>query len=323
MLVQLHGRDIMWQKERLLNLALQWVPKTCDKIAWLDCDVIFASAEWVERASQALEEFPLLHLFHERHDLPHHVELDHLRSWDLPPTSQSVVWKIAAGEATAEDLFLAGAPLERRSTAGLAWASRRDVLEKHGLYDACILGTGDRVILCAALGKFAYGARAVLMNARREEHYLAWARPYCDTVQGRVGSIPGRLFHLWHGDLSNRRYQERHRDLEAFHFDPFTDIAVDEQGGWRWNSDKRELHAFVRRYFTSRNEDGAERGATGASGCQSPPRAESAKGIARSQAQQGAPEDRESLLAKGEILTDTQAHPLPPEELARWESDKE
>jgi hypothetical protein len=98
--------------------------------------------------------------------------------------------------------------------------------------------------------------RAVQMSAHREEHYLAWARPYFETVRGRVGYIPGRLFHLWHGAMRDRRYEERHRSLKAFHFDPFTDIALGDSGCWRWSSDKRELHAFVSRYFESRNEDG-------------------------------------------------------------------
>src|SRR5262245_2641530 len=40
-LIQLIGGDVLWQKERLLNLALGSVPEACDKIAWLDCDVFF------------------------------------------------------------------------------------------------------------------------------------------------------------------------------------------------------------------------------------------------------------------------------------------
>ena len=40
-LVQLRGGDILWQKERLLNIGLERLPKDCDKIAWLDCDIIF------------------------------------------------------------------------------------------------------------------------------------------------------------------------------------------------------------------------------------------------------------------------------------------
>ena len=255
-LVQVRSDSVLWQKERLLNIAVKSVPKPCDKIAWLDCDVIFASDEWVERAGRALEEFSVVHLFHERHDLPDDVGPDQLPSWDTPPTTQSVVYKMATGEATPEDLFLSNAPLERRTTAGLGWASHRDVLQKHGLYDACILGSGDRAILCAALGKFDYGERAALMNARRAEHYLAWARPYFETVRGQVGFIEGRLFHLWHGDIKDRQYEKRHRGLEEFGFDPFTDIALDHDGCWRWSSDKTQLHAFVKRYFESRHEDG-------------------------------------------------------------------
>ena len=253
-LVQIHGGDVMWQKERLLNIALKWVTKNCDKIAWLDCDVVFGSDDWVERASQALGEFPLLHLFHERHDPPANVGLDQLCSWNGPPTCRSALHEMATGGATPEDLLLGASP--PRSTRGLAWASRREVLEGHGFYDACILGSGDNAMLCAAFGKFEYCIRRHLMNARREEHYLAWARPYFGSVRGRVGYILGRIFHLWHGELIDRQYGQRHQSLEAFDFDPFTDIALDSNGCWRWSSDKRELHAFVRRYFESRNEDG-------------------------------------------------------------------
>jgi hypothetical protein len=253
-LVQIPGAHVMWQKERLLNIGVKRIPRTCNKIAWLDCDIIFENDEWVKRANRALDEFALLHLFRERHNLPRDVNTDLLSTWQNPPTAQSVVHKITRAEATPEDLFLANAPMKRGTTAGLAWASRRDVLEKHGLYDACILGSGDRAILCAALGEFAYGTRAIKMNSRRAEHYIKWAQPFFDSIGGRVGSIQGRLFHLWHGELRDRQYEERHIGLEDF--DPFEDIALDHNDCWRWSSDKTELHAFVTRYFSSRKEDG-------------------------------------------------------------------
>src|SRR5262245_55052458 len=53
-LVQLIGRDVLWQKERLLNLAVQATPDEGKQIAWLDCDVVFANADWAERVSRAL-----------------------------------------------------------------------------------------------------------------------------------------------------------------------------------------------------------------------------------------------------------------------------
>ena len=98
---------------------------------------------------------------------------------------RSVVHKMATGEAVAEDFLVAASSLTRRSTCGLAWASRRELLEKHGLYDACILGSGGRAILNAALGRFDRGAQAANMTARGIDHYLEWARPYFDSVRGR------------------------------------------------------------------------------------------------------------------------------------------
>ena len=40
-LIQLRCGAILWQKERLLNLALKALPNGCNKVAWLDCDIMF------------------------------------------------------------------------------------------------------------------------------------------------------------------------------------------------------------------------------------------------------------------------------------------
>jgi hypothetical protein len=254
-LVQLHSPAVLWQKERLLNVALSSVPKNCDKVAWLDCDLLFENDDWRERASRALDEFALVHLFQERHELPmdfrpgiSSLEPDTIRS-------NSIIYQLGAGKTTAEDAARPGGLL-RGSTAGLAWASRRDILDEYGLYDAFIVGGGDRAIALAALGMFDHVARAREMNRRRIQHYQQWAWPYSRRVEGCVSYIHGRVFHLWHGDLGHRKHQERHHEFARFDFDPFVDIAVDRNGCWKWNSDKAELHAFVRNYVESRNEDG-------------------------------------------------------------------
>ena len=69
-LIQVHDGDVLWQKERLLNIALAAVPDECDKIAWLDSDVLFEDSDWVERAGRLLEQFALVQLFESRYDLP-------------------------------------------------------------------------------------------------------------------------------------------------------------------------------------------------------------------------------------------------------------
>ena len=254
-LVQLRSPAVLWQKERLLNLAVESLPDSCDIVAWLDCDILLENDDWVERARRALDEFALLHLFQERNELPLDFLLSKPSSWKASRKADSVVYQLASGEILAEQACLPGG-VPRGSTAGLAWASRRDLVNEHGLYDACIIGSGNIAILSAALGVSDQFAQAVAMNKLRTEHYLTWARPYFNRVRGRVGYLPGRVFHLWHGDLSDRSYPHRHERFAQFDFDPFADIALDRNGCWQWNSDKPEMHAFMRHYFESRKEDG-------------------------------------------------------------------
>jgi hypothetical protein len=253
-LVQLHGGDVMWQKERLLNVALQRLPSACDTVAWLDCDVIFERDDWAAQARRALENRALVQLFEERHDLPPDADLDTLASWSADPTAWSVMRRLATGHVGPEALRGNELIIRFQSCIGLAWASRREVLEAHRLYDATIVGAGDKANVLAALGMAETAVLGLEMNSRRAEHYLAWARPFAATVQRRVGHIRGRIFHLWHGDLADRGYTRRQALLGTF--DPFTDVAVDAQGSWRWSSHKPHLHAAVRRYFESRREDG-------------------------------------------------------------------
>lgn len=257
-LLQFQSRDVLWQKERLLNLALKAVPKSFTKIAWIDCDVIFEHSEWASQASAALDQYPLVHLFRERHNLPHDARVEDIPVWDRAASAHSIVYRYQCGEITPEDFYLASAPLERRSTTGLGWASRRGVLDRHTLYDACILGGGDRAMLCAAFGEFEHAARAQKFTSTQYQHYLKWAEPFFQTVSREVGYVDSRLFHLWHGDLQHRRYGERYQRLAELSFDPFSDIALDENGCWRWNTTKPELQEYIQQYFASRNEDGLQ-----------------------------------------------------------------
>jgi len=253
-LVQVQGGDIMWQKERLLNIGLRHLPPSCRNVAWLDCDLIFEDDTWMMRASQALETFAIVHLFDERHDLDPDAETEPRPKPHAEPTAFSSIYKLVTGQAAPDQFSRMGVVGALRSTNGLAWAGRRDVLDRHGLYDACIVGAGDKATTCAALGRLDDAIVAHRMNPRRTAHFRSWAGPFSEMVQGAVGYIPGRIFHLWHGDLKHRQYAERPAWLDGF--DPFTDIALDRNGCWRWSSNKQDLHARVERYFTSRHEDG-------------------------------------------------------------------
>ncbi len=94
------------------------------------------------------------------------------------------------------------------------------------------------------------------MNARQRDYYMDWAKPYADAVRGEVRHLDGEIFHLWHGDIRGRRTRGRHAGLAKFAFDPLNDIAIGAGGCWRWNSEKPDMHDYVRDYFSARREDG-------------------------------------------------------------------
>ncbi len=255
-LVQLTGGDVLWQKERLLNVALRHLPGDCDAVAWVDCDIVFSNRDWPEQTRAALNTFPLLQVFGERCNLARSATVGPPASAAIESVAHSLGFKIATGQVQPDDLRMAGGTSAGDAAVGMAWAGRRTLLDRFGLYDARIVGGGDRALVCAMMGKFDYGVHAAQMNGRQEEHYRAWAEPFFADVRAQVGYLAGRVFHLWHGAWQDRKLALRHEGLKRFHFDPFTDIAVGANGCWRWNSDKPDLHEYVRNYFASRNEDG-------------------------------------------------------------------
>jgi hypothetical protein len=255
-LVQVRGSDVLWQKERLLNLALQSLPKECDTVAWLDCDVVLTRPDWPREAMQLLEDVPLVQLFHERYNLPPATLPEQMATPAVPAARHAVAYQLAHGRVAPEVLGEPGCATRWGVALGLAWAARRSLLEAHGLYDAGVLGGGDRALACAAFAQFDGLRESWCANERQSAHFLDWARPFHEAVRGAVGCVEGAVFHLWHGQREDRHYVERYARFRAFDFDPCRDIAIDPSGCWRWSSRKPDMHRYVSGYFRARREDG-------------------------------------------------------------------
>lgn len=253
-LVRLRGRDVMWQKERLLNIALASLPAEATAVAWLDSDVVFEEPDWPERAEAKLDQYVFVQPFQRSFRLPRDLLPE-----DVDRTTMkhrySFGCNLARGVLTT-DVLRAWDYDGDFPNDGYGWVGRRDVLEKHGFYDTRVIGGGGRDLLLAGLGEFDALIEGRPMTARHAEHFRRWARPVFAAVQGRLGYVEGDVFHLWHGAQVHRRNIDRHLDLTEFDFDPDTDIALAENRCWRWNSHKPEMHERVRQYFVGRRDDG-------------------------------------------------------------------
>lgn len=246
-LVQVRATDVMFQKERLLNLALDALPPGCDIVAWVDCDVIL-KANWAHHAREALSVGRLVHLYDRQLNLTRDGAAHTL-------FGTSVARKFLSGEMTLDD-FAAEAPPVAQTAWGLAWAAPRQMLDAHRFYDACIAGSGDAALFCAAAGGYDRPKEALRMSPNWHRHYLAWAKPFHRTIAGRIACLDGPILHLWHGETEHRQYRERHQHLQQFQFNPEDDITLTPEGCWRWSSGKPEMHAWIAQYLLGRREDG-------------------------------------------------------------------
>lgn len=246
--LRVEARDLMWQKERLLDLGAAWLPDHCTKVAWLDADVLFENGDWAVETSELLASAHAVQPFAAAVRLP--------RGATSPQDGDDVYESFAAVCASRPEA-LAHGKYDLHGHTGFAWAARRDLVARHGLYDASIGGSADHMMAHAFAGDL--GSRCITRmvgtGGRHLAHSRRWARRVDAEVRGRMTFTRGRLLHLWHGTLENRRYADRNRELRGFGFDPEVDIRIGSTGCWEWASDKPELHAWCRRYFAERRED--------------------------------------------------------------------
>ena len=259
-LVQLSGGAVLWQKERLLNLAFKAVPSNVKNVAWLDCDVILERADWVEEANRQLNAFNVIQLFSaavEINSEDHEKRSDHYNGDSSVPGVASLSNASELLSLGKQELYRTRAALNKEVLfhPGLAWAANRTLLEEHGFYDVSILGGGDELMAGAMYGQCESSTRKFLLNAARQRHYLKWAIPFHKSVAGCIGHVSGTIYHLAHGERKNRAYRVRQEQLAGFDFDPDADLTVGANGAWHWAKPRPDLEDFLRKYFTSRAED--------------------------------------------------------------------
>jgi hypothetical protein len=252
-LIQISGGAVLWQKERLLNIALQSIPRDIENVALLDCDVVFDRKDWAEDAEAKLDE--------RNHIIQLFSEAVYLRE-ESPPDDRGVIDAdfSTSGIVHAGDPSLLGKGVsavgENRLLyqPGLGWAAKRTILDEHSLYDAAIIGGGDTLMVASLYGRFEQVTNRHRFNPRRKQHYLRWAVPFNKRIAGRIAALPGAIYHLWHGEMRNRNYRDRYQLLD--NFDPHSDIHVGSNGAWQWTNPNIELGERLRAYFLNRREDG-------------------------------------------------------------------
>lgn len=264
LLVQIPGGDLMWQKERLLNLGIERLPPECRHIAWLDCDIVFDRFDWVAEAVRRLADAAIVQLYD---------RVAYLARTPLERIAEAGDWSAFGreferiGSAAARAAGLDGevpvatddvAAFRRMPSTGFAWAATRELLQRHPFFDFWIVGGGDSAYVHAAAGSADQVVRRHGLSSGHRGLFIPRANALAAEVAGRVDFVPGTLFHLWHGELEDRRYRSRHDLLSEHDFDPARFLRRAASGAWAWADVPATLPLAIRGYFEARHEDGAD-----------------------------------------------------------------
>lgn len=121
----------------------------------LRCDVIFERPDWMDEAEQKLSEASVVQLYSELVDLGPDGYRANVQHHDVRLTRHSIVSAInSSGLKQLDAAVESGKDIRQPFPFGMAWAARRKILEGHGLYDAMIIGGGDRAMVHAMYGQF-------------------------------------------------------------------------------------------------------------------------------------------------------------------------
>ncbi|MFH0769987.1 MAG: hypothetical protein V1926_01275 [Candidatus Peregrinibacteria bacterium] len=244
LLIQRRCHSVLWQKERLFNLALEHLPVDCDKVVFLDADVLFMDAEWVPKVSSLLERYVAVQPFDTMYDLPPHASGFLREPFGVAWDGMAARWYQCPDPSS---FVISGAP-------GGAMALRRSFIAKHRFYDCEILGGGDSAFFGALIGTMPNRNKQLFRHTQAVfRHMTPWAEAIFREARGSVGFLSSTLHHLWHGDRSKRYYFTRM--FLASDYDPTEDVCVGEGECLEWCTEKPELHERVKSYFYARDED--------------------------------------------------------------------
>ncbi|WP_147127590.1 hypothetical protein [Shimia ponticola] len=237
-----HAESVLWQKERLLNLAVESLPDSVEAVVWCDTDIIFADPDWVPQTLEKLQDVDVLQPFRHVAQVP--------RLGDAPVESYA--------SAVTENPDLAGLRFHQHGHTGYAWGIRRDVIQSVGFFDECVIGGADHVMAHAFTGTPRCDCIPPLLGteSRLQRSYEAWAdRLWAEHGPLKMGFLDLDIEHRRHGSDKGRKYLVRNKLLEMSGFDPSQHLVRNQWDCWEWSPSATAQRDLVKAYFSQRKED--------------------------------------------------------------------
>ena len=217
-----NDRNILWQKEALLNIGLKELPKEYHNVAWVDCDVISNPLGLLEKIEHQLQQYKIIQLF---------LHVYHLQ----PNFTRNISTKNRCY------CFPGGA-------SGYAWAGRREILDEIKFLDNQVLGMADTIMANT------FQNQDFPDYLKHQTDTYNWYHKAKNIVDGSYSYIDTEIDHLYHGQTHNRMYNNRYDSVLGGH--NYQKYIVKQNDVWEWQEDAPQCaYNKIKSYFLDRDED--------------------------------------------------------------------
>lgn len=196
----------LWIKENLINLTISKFPSDWEYVAWIDSDIIFLNFNFANHAIQKLQNNDIIQLF---------------RSVSFVDKNGDIYTET---DGKNKHIILLGFILsykkyQKYGHPGFAWAMKKSFYEKiEGLFEYNIIGAADLLMAQACINqKFNYSNPSEEFKNLINDYYHKFINVKFDYIQGHI-------FHLYHGLLNSREYDDRWKILINHKFAPSKDL---------------------------------------------------------------------------------------------------
>lgn len=249
--IKIRSDSLLWQKERLINIGVSYLPSSCKYVAWVDCDVVFENQNWARETCELLSDSCTVVQLWET--------CLRLEKGDQLPVNSDRAVSFAA-VTTKDKSTLDCGRYDKHGHTGYAWAMRREIFDAVGLYEHAVSGSADHFMSHAIYGQYGFCIENALKHDPKQiSHLKWWGDTFYSLTQGKLGAVSGEILHLWHGSHDRRDYFRRMWKITEYGFNPDTDLLAMPGRPLEWQphvcTNKPRLVSYFAEYFASRQED--------------------------------------------------------------------
>lgn len=272
-ITQVQADSLMFHKEALLNHVISELPSQFKYVFWMDTDVLLTNQNWLPEAVHVLQEEaavvqPFEYCVHlEKNTDKPDFDVDAAKPLinNLHKRHKRLWRSYGATHATSgrHNDHSANENYDLHGHVGFLWGAKREVLEQCPLFDKAVIGGADHVIAHATTNQI--GHPCIKKGfADNIDETLDWSREWFRAVvqnvpklavwrgqSGYLGFVSGDLYHIWHGDISNRKYLKRIQEFTG----ATRRMDKDRRGFYKVDGAKA---AYMRRYYQQREVGYAE-----------------------------------------------------------------